>query len=74
MSYLFSQRHIGPDKEQTKIMLTDLGFSSLEDFITKIVPKDILSEFHYKTLDDSNEVETLNRLKEIGSFPILYFI
>ena len=42
MSYLFSQRHIGPDKEQTKIMLTKLGFSSLEDFITKIVPKDII--------------------------------
>ena len=56
MSYLFSQRHIGPDKEQTKIMLTYLGFSSLEDFITKIVPKDILSEFHDKTLDESNEV------------------
>ena len=67
MSYLFSQRHIGPDKEQTKIMLTDLGFSSLEDFITKIVPKNILSEFHDKTLDDSSEVETLNRLKELGS-------
>ena len=67
MSYLFSQRHIGPDKEQTKIMLTELGFSSLEDFITKIVPKDILSEFHDKTLDESNEVKTLNRLKELGS-------
>ncbi len=67
MSYLFSQRHIGPDKEQTKIMLTDLGFSSLEDFITKIVPKNILSEFHDKTLDDNSEVETLNRLKELGN-------
>ena len=48
-------------------MLTYLGFSSLEDFITKIVPKDILSEFHDKILDDSSEVETLNRLKKLGS-------
>ena len=35
MSYLFSQRHIGPDKEQIKAMLSSLGFSSLEDFIIK---------------------------------------
>ena len=39
MSYLFSQRHIGPNKEQTKTMLSSLGFSSLEDFIIQIVLK-----------------------------------
>ena len=66
MSYLFSQRHIGPDKEQTKTMLSGLGFSSLEDFIINIVPKNILSDFHDKILDNSSEVETLNKLKKLG--------
>ena len=66
MSYLFSQRHIGPDKEQAKEMLSSLGFSSLEDFITKIVPKNILSDFNDKVLDRSSEVETLNKLKQLG--------
>ena len=66
MSYLFSQRHIGPDKKQTKTMLSSLGFSSLEDFINTIVPKNILSDFHEKTLDNSSEVETLKKLKKFG--------
>ena len=67
MSYLFSQRHIGPDKEQIKEMLSSLGFPSLEDFIIKIVPKNILSDFDNKIIDNKSEVETLNRLKELGS-------
>ena len=54
-------------KSRQKQCFLDLGFSSLEDFIIKIVPKNILSEFHDKILDNSSEVETLNRLKELGS-------
>ena len=67
MSYLFSQRHIGPNKEQIKTMLSNLGFSSLKDFIIKIVPKNILSNFNDRILNNSNEVETISRLKKLGS-------
>ena len=63
MPFLFSQRHIGPNKEQTKKMLSSLGFSSLEDFIIKIVPKNILSDFSDKVLDSSSEVEAVKKLK-----------
>jgi len=48
MSLSFSQRHIGPNKEQVKSMLSNIGLSSLEDIIKEIIPKSILSEF-YKT-------------------------
>ena len=67
MSFSFSQRHIGPDKKQIGEMLSSLGFTSIEDFIIKIVPNNILSDFQDKTLDNSSEVETINKLKELGS-------
>ena len=64
MSFSFSQRHIGPDKKQIGEMLSSLGFTSIEDFIIKIVPNNILSDFQDKTLDNSSEVETINKFVE----------
>ena len=43
----FSQRHVGPDEEQIKNMLSHLGFSSLDEFINETIPKDILSNFTF---------------------------
>ena len=43
MSLSFSQRHIGPNKEQVESMLSSIGFSSVDDIIKKIIPESILS-------------------------------
>jgi glycine dehydrogenase len=37
----FERRHIGPSSEQEKYMLGELGFDSLEKFISKVVPSSI---------------------------------
>ena len=62
----FSQRHIGPDKEQIKEMLAYLGFSSFNEFINKIIPKNILSNFSDKYFDSISEIKALVELKKLG--------
>ena len=37
----FADRHIGPNEDQLKFMLSELGEKNLEDFITKVVPENI---------------------------------
>ena len=56
----FSQRHIGPDEEQIKEMLSYLGFSSFDEFINETIPKNILSDFSDKYFESINEVEALS--------------
>ena len=38
----FIQRHIGPSKEEQKVMLKELGYNNLDELIDKTVPKKIL--------------------------------
>ena len=37
----FAARHIGPDEEETKEMLDEIGVGSLEELIDKTIPRDI---------------------------------
>ena len=37
----FADRHIGPRSEDIELMLTTLGYASMEDFIDDVVPADI---------------------------------
>ena len=39
----FSTRHIGLGENEKDQMLQEIGFSNYDDFIKKVVPKDILS-------------------------------
>lgn len=62
----FTRRHIGPNPTDIKNMLNALGFQSLDEMISKAVPKNILSqkapEFY-----ESSEFETVQHLKQILS-------
>ena len=40
-SDLFESRHLGLNDNDEKIMLNKLGFNSIENFLTQVVPKDI---------------------------------
>ena len=37
----FADRHIGPNVDQIKFMLSELGEKNLEEFIGKVVPPNI---------------------------------
>ncbi len=64
----FSQRHIGPSKEQIKEMLAYLGFSSFNEFINETIPNNILSDFSDKYFESINEVKALVELKKLGNY------
>ncbi len=61
----FSRRHIGPDLKQQKEMLQYLGFSNLEEMITKIVPKSIYTTEPMDVGHGRKENEILTQLKSI---------
>lgn len=63
----FVRRHIGPSDEQIEVMLTSLGFSSLEELTKSTVPPSILHDTLTALPQDRAETETLNWLKEIAS-------
>lgn len=64
----YSRRHIGPSDFETQEMLKQLGFSNLEELVTKVIPKTIRSEHEFKDLGEGlSEFETLKKLKSIMS-------
>ena len=64
----FSRRHIGPSQDQASTMLMELGYSSMEDFISDVVPENItLAQKLDKILPPPlNEVETIAALRKIA--------
>ncbi|KAG6837687.1 hypothetical protein H0H93_004963 [Arthromyces matolae] len=65
----FSERHIGPDDAEASLMLSKVGFQSMESFIEATVPPKIRIPTH--SLDNTSitafsEVELHERAKELG--------
>ena len=63
----FERRHIGPSSDQEKFMLGELGFDSLEKFISKVVPSSIamgqrLDEILPSPATESEVIEELRSL------------
>ncbi|MDQ6632272.1 MAG: aminomethyl-transferring glycine dehydrogenase, partial [Verrucomicrobiota bacterium] len=63
----FVHRHIGPSADETVAMLEQLGFSSLDTFIDKVVPPQIRSEKPLQLSAPQSEFEALKQLREIAS-------
>lgn len=59
----FKHRHIGPDSAQTKAMLKEIGFASLEEMAKKIIPKSILSDHKPQIGDGISEYDLTHHLK-----------
>jgi len=65
----FSRRHIGPSESQSQKMLEELGYSTLESFISDVVPASIATleklEKHLPT--PINEVEAIAELRTLAN-------
>ena len=72
MSVSFANRHIGPRENQIQEMLSDLGFSSLEELSAAVVPANILSDFSTGLPPAMSEPETLERLKQLADENIVF--
>ncbi len=68
----FAARHIGPDEEETKEMLDEIGVGSLEELIDKTIPQDIRLQGELNVPSPVSEFEYLNELKEIANLNKVY--
>ena len=63
----FAERHIGPNEQDTTIMLKAIGAASMEELISKTVPASIRLKKPLKLPSAQSEFEYLNELKKIGA-------
>lgn len=63
----FTARHIGPDAHEQDVMLKELGFSSLEEMASKVIPKNIRINKAVDVGPGVSEHELLKNLKKIMS-------
>jgi len=63
----FSKRHIGPGKREIASMLKKVGYDNLDEFITSVIPEDILFDSKLSVGPEKNEQEALLALKKIAS-------
>ena len=64
----FSRRHIGPSEDQAQTMLMELGYSSMEQFIADVVPRNIaMTQRLSQALPDAlNEVDVIAELRALA--------
>ncbi|MSP18174.1 MAG: glycine dehydrogenase (aminomethyl-transferring), partial [Bdellovibrionales bacterium] len=65
-SSTFADRHIGPNKNDTQVMLKSLGFSSLEELVQKAIPDSIQIKKKLSLPEALDEILALKELKEIA--------
>lgn len=68
----FWHRHIGPDDEQTKEMLSVVGASSLDQLIDETVPKDIRLQDKIDLDEPMSEYRFLEQFRELASQNEIY--
>ena len=60
----FADRHIGPNEEEAKEMLNEIGIGSLEELINKTIPQAILIKDDEDDIAPMSEFEYLTALKK----------
>jgi glycine dehydrogenase len=63
----FSTRHIGPNQEETELMLKTIGVESLEKLIDETVPSNIRLKKPLNIAPSMSEYEYLKKLKSIAA-------
>src|SRR4029079_19542551 len=62
----FARRHIGPNEEEVREMLREVGFHSLGEFIDATVPKDIRLTQQLNLPEAKSEGEVVAELRSIA--------
>ncbi|MDG2090163.1 MAG: aminomethyl-transferring glycine dehydrogenase [Gammaproteobacteria bacterium] len=62
----FIARHLGPDTEQQQSMLTQLGYSNMDEFIQAVVPASIRMHDALDMQGSVSEEEALNELQDLA--------
>jgi glycine dehydrogenase len=62
----FAHRHIGPNKQASAEMLTELGFANLDELIDATVPKNIRLDRPLNLPDAKSESEALTELRNLA--------
>lgn len=68
----FSHRHIGPSQKEIKKMLNTLKCSSLNDFIKKTIPKEVLCKKDINIPNHISEHDYINKIENIGKKNKIY--
>ena len=68
----FAKRHIGPDQEETKKMLSVIGVKSMEELIEKTIPSKIRLKNPLPLPDGMQEGEYLSMMKSLMAKNKLY--
>jgi len=69
---LFVNRHIGPDQADTAAMLSELGESSLESFISGVIPAELRTNKPLTIGEPRSESDTLTYLKTLASKNLVF--
>ena len=64
---LFSQRHLGPRTSDLKDMLDTIGVASMDELISKTIPKSILRSRFMDLPEALDEHSYLERMREIAA-------
>lgn len=62
----FIDRHIGPDRNDEKVMLGELGLDSLDELIHQTIPSDILLNKKLHLSEGLSEFMYIKKIREIG--------
>ncbi len=68
----FTERHIGPDEEETRQMLSEIGVETLGELIDRTVPRGIRISKELDVPSPLSEFEYLAQLKEIANQNKIY--
>ncbi len=63
----FINRHIGPNQQQTREMLAELGLNELEDIIEQAIPANILNQEPLKLTETISERAVITHLRNMRS-------
>ncbi|MAY41621.1 MAG: glycine dehydrogenase (aminomethyl-transferring) [Oceanospirillaceae bacterium] len=67
----FTRRHIGPDADQTKAMLSSLGLGSMDELITQTVPDSIRLDDALDMNDSMTEADALAYIKQLANMNVV---
>jgi glycine dehydrogenase len=63
----FARRHLGPSEEETKTMLSTIGFDSLDTLVKSTVPPNIQAPRKLRLEPPRTESEALSRVREFAA-------